>query len=388
MTTILTAVTLTALTLIAWHFLVWPRVLARIARRLPAARPSAAPLPCVTLLMPAHNEAAFIVRKVENLVALDYPRDRLRIVIACDGCTDGTAGLARAALARSSLDAVVLDHAANRGKVAVLNEAIAAACTDVVALTDVSAMLPPDALRRAATWFADASLGAVGGTYSLEQPGSEGERAYWALQTAVKRGEAALGAPLGMHGAFWAFRRSAWTPLPADTINDDFIMPMRMFLRGWKLAYDSSIVLREAERSDPALDARRRRRIAAGNAQQLVRLAALLHPRHGWVAVAFASGKALRVAMPCVVGVALLGTVALAPASPFFALLAICEAAAVGLAVCGSALGPRAPKPLAVLHYAAAGTLASFMGVARYMLRGQAKPWRRAMSAAPARRMA
>jgi cellulose synthase/poly-beta-1,6-N-acetylglucosamine synthase-like glycosyltransferase len=377
MTMFLTATTLGALALIAWHFLLWPRLLMRAARRLPAAPPDG-DLPSVTLLMPAHNEAAFIARKVANLAALDYPRDRLRVVIACDGCTDGTAALARAALAGSGLDAAVLDHAANRGKLAVLQEAIAAARTDIVALTDVSAMLPPDALRRAAAWFADPRLGAVGGTYALERPGSAGERTYWAMQTAVKRGEAALGAPLGFHGAFWAFRRAAWAPVAPDTINDDFVMPAEMILRGWRLAYDPAIVVREAERSDPALEARRRRRIAAGNAQQLLRCAGLLHPRHGGVALAFASGKALRVAMPALIAWAIAGTLLLAPGSAFFAVLAFCEAAAIALALCGAAMGPRAPKPLAVLHYAAAGSLASFMGVARYLLKGQRNPWRRA----------
>lgn len=372
--------TLAAIGLIAWHHLAWPLVLARLARRLPPA-PAALPeaeLPEITLIMPAHNEAAFMAAKIRNLAALDYPRDRLRVVVACDGCTDATAAIARGALAQAGLDAVVVEHARNRGKVAVLNEAIGAVRTGIVALSDVSAMLPPDALRRAAAWFGDAGLGAVGGTYALDCPGSDGERAYWAMQTAVKRGEAALGAPLGMHGAFWAFRRRAFTPIAADTINDDFVMPMQMMLRGWRLAYDPAIVVREAERSDPALEARRRHRIAAGNAQQLLRCAALLHPRHGGVALAFASGKALRVLMPFIALAALLGTLALAPSSPVFALLAICQGAAIALAICGALLGARAPRLLAILHYAAAGSLASLMGVARYVLRGQRSPWRRA----------
>ena len=372
------AFTIVAIGLIAWHHLAWPLLLARLARRLPSSPASSADLPSVTLVMPAHNEAGFMAAKIRNLAALDYPLDRLRVVIACDGCTDATASIAREALALTGLDAVVVEHARNRGKVAVLNEAIGAARSEIVALSDVSAMLPPDALRRAGAWFSDASLGAVGGTYALDRPGSAGEAAYWAMQTAVKRGEAALGAPLGMHGAFWAFRRQAWMPVAADTINDDFIMPMHMMLCGWGLAYDPAIVVREAERSDPALDARRRRRIAAGNAQQLVRCLALLHPRHGGVALSFASGKALRVLMPFIVAVALLGTLVLAPSSTVFMVLAICEAAAIVLAACGALLGTRAPRPLAVLHYAAAGSLASLMGVARYVLKGQRRPWRRA----------
>jgi hypothetical protein len=159
---------------------------------------------------------------------------------------------------------------------------------------------------------------------------------------AVKRGEAALGAPLGLHGAFWAFRREAWGPLPPDTINDDFLWPAHMVEQGWRIAYDETIRTREAEVADPALDTRRRRRIAAGNAQQLWRARGLLHPRHGGIALAFASGKALRVLMPFLLLVAAFGTLALAPSSPLFLILAICEAIGVVLALLGALLGPRA----------------------------------------------
>ncbi|MFZ4410324.1 MAG: hypothetical protein ACOYOH_23465, partial [Paracraurococcus sp.] len=126
------------------------------------------------------------------------------------------------------------------------------------------------------------------------------------------------------------------------------------------------------------------RRIAAGNAQQLWRARGLLHPRHGGIALAFASGKALRVLMPFLLLVAALGTLALAPASGFFLILAICEAFGVLLAALGWLLGPRAPKPLAILNYLVTGHLASAIGVARYLLFRPRQPWRRAADTAPA----
>ena len=377
----LATVTLSALGLAAWHHAGWPLLLRQAARRAAAApAPLAeAELPMMTLVMPAHNEASFVVAKLRNLAALDYPRDRLRVILACDGCTDATVALAREALAGLALQAEVRDLRPNRGKLAVLNETIAAIPHGVVALSDVSAMLPPDALRLAAAHFADPKLGAVGGTYLLGQPGSAGEAAYWRYQVAVKRGEAAMGAPLGLHGAFWCFRREAWAPLEADTINDDFIMPLRMHLAGWRLAYDEAIRVVEAEVADPAMELRRRRRIAAGNAQQLWRLRGLLHPRQGGVALAFASGKALRVLMPFLLCLGLAGSLALAAEGGFFAVLAGCEAFAICLALLGALLGQGAPKPLAVLRYLAAGHLASACGVARYMLLRPRQPWRRAM---------
>jgi cellulose synthase/poly-beta-1,6-N-acetylglucosamine synthase-like glycosyltransferase len=380
MDVLLAIITLGAIALILHHHIAWPLILRRAARRAtPAPRPLPRHLlPSITLVMPAHNEARFIARKIANLAALDYPREQLRIIIATDGCTDDTAALARAELARLGLSAELREFTRNRGKVAVLNEVVGGLRGGIVALSDVSALLPPDALRRIAAHFADAGLGAVGGSYVLEKPGSAGEAKYWRWQVAGKRGEAALGAPLGLHGAFWAFRREAFKALAPDTINDDFILPMQMVLRGWRVAYDAEILVREAECSTPAEDLRRRRRIAAGNMQQMLRLLPLLHPRHGGVALAFLSGKALRVMMPLLILIACVGTALLAPRSTFFAMLAFAEVAGLLAALIGLALGSRAPRLLAFAAYALAGHAASGVGAARYMLSRPSQPWRRA----------
>ncbi len=278
-----TLATLGATGLAAYHHVGYP-VLLRAMRRTEAAPAALADsvLPAITVIMPAYNEANYIAAKLRNIAALDYPAHRLRVQVICDGCTDETASIARATLREANcehLDASIVDCTENRGKVAVLNDAVAAVRDEIVVLTDVSAMLPADALRRAAVHFADPALGAVGGTYRLAQAGCAGESTYWAVQLGVKLGEAALGAPLGLHGAFYAFRRVAWAPLSPDTINDDFILPMRMFAEGWRIAYDPTIVALEAEQPDAAASLRRRRRIAAGNAQQLVQLRDQLHPQ-------------------------------------------------------------------------------------------------------------
>jgi cellulose synthase/poly-beta-1,6-N-acetylglucosamine synthase-like glycosyltransferase len=380
METLLAIITLFAIALIIHHHLVWPLILRRAAaRKNQAPRPIARHLlPSITLVMPAHDEARFIGRKIKNLAALDYPRDQLRIIIATDGCTDDTAARARDALSDAGLSAELREFQHNRGKVAVLNEVVGSLRGGIVVLSDVSALLPADALLRAAAHFADPDLGAVGGTYLLEAAGSAGEAKYWRWQVAAKRGEAALGAPLGLHGAFWAFRREAFEALAPDTINDDFILPMRMMLGGWRVAYDATILVCEAERSTPAQDLRRRRRIAAGNMQQLLRLLPLLHPRHGGVALAFLSGKALRVAMPLLIIIAALGTAVLAPGSAFFTMLGFAEVAGLGAALAGLALGARAPRLLAFAAYALAGHAASGWGAARYLLTRPADPWRRA----------
>jgi lipopolysaccharide/colanic/teichoic acid biosynthesis glycosyltransferase len=379
-------VTLGSLGLAAYHHVGYPALL-RLVRKPTGTptMPASSVLPSVTIVMPAYNEADYIAAKLRNIAALDYPAHRLQVIIICDGCTDATAALARATLAETTckhLDAAIVDHDDNHGKVAALNEGIPMAGGEIVVLSDVSAMLPADALRRAVAHFADPQLGAVGGTYRLQQASCDGEATYWTMQLGVKRGEAALGAPLGLHGAFYAFRRVAWAPLQADTINDDFVLPMQIFGRGWRVAYDDQIVAVEAERADPALEFGRRRRIAAGNTQQLLRMASLLHPRHGGVAFAFASGKALRVLMPLLIIVGLLGSLELSRTSDFFASLAAVQVLGLLAAVVGALLGAHAPKPLALAHYVVAGHLASLDGVRRYATGECRQPWQRA-SAAP-----
>jgi cellulose synthase/poly-beta-1,6-N-acetylglucosamine synthase-like glycosyltransferase len=370
----LTVVTAASVLLVIYHHVLWPLLLRRLAPRygdLPAL--SDGDLPPVTLIMPAFNEADFIAEKIRNLSALDYPRDRLEILIACDGCSDDTVEIARRELSRpehAGLCAQIADLRPNRGILGVYNLCLPSVPTGrIVALTDVTAVLPPDALRRAAPHYVDPTVGAVGGAYCLGPAGYAGETAYWRYQRIVKRGEAALGAPLGMHGAFYTFRREAWLPARPDTVNDDFEMPAGILHRGWKVRYDDRIVAVECEAADPAQDARRRRRIAAGNAQQLARNLWLLDPRRGRIALAFASGKAMRVFMPFIIAVALAGSVALAPVAPFFLALMSTELALFAAAVAGGLMGKDAPRPLALVHYAAVGHLAGLVGVLNYCIK-------------------
>lgn len=376
------AATTGALGLIVHHHALYPLLLRLVGRRRAAPAPLAGEdVPGIAIVMPAHNEARHIASKLRNLAALDYPSARLRVIVLCDGCTDGTASLARAVLAEpdcAHLDAEIVEHAENAGKVARLNEGVARADRDIVVLTDVSALLPVDALRRAAAHFADPALGAVGGTYRIAHYGSDGEAAYWRMQLRVKRGEAALGAPLGLHGAFYAFRRAAFQPLATDTINDDFVLPMRIHAAGFRIAYDEAIEAVELERARPQTDRRRRRRIAAGNAQQAARLFGLLHPRHGGTAFCFASGKALRVAMPLLLVAAFAGTAMLAGASRVFAALLAAEVTAMLLALTGLLLADRAPRLCRVLAYLVAGHAMSLAGLFDYVTGRTRRAWRRA----------
>lgn len=379
--------------LAAYHHVGYPWLMGRLARRAFEQAPMVPTrgyrddvrdrdLPSVTVVVPAYNESAVIADKVRNLAALDYPADRLRVLICCDGCEDDTASLAALAHAEPEcehLRMTVVNCFENRGKVAMLNEQIAWIDTDLVALTDASALVSADALLIAATHFGDGDVGVVTGGYRLLNSSGAGESTYWRYQSSIKASEATLAGPIGAHGAFYMFRRSLFRPLRPDTINDDFILPMTIVADGYRAAHDERILALEVEQADAGLDWRRRKRIGAGNMQQLVRLSSLLMPSRGWLAFAFASGKALRAVMPFVLVTSLVLATILAPSSPGFALLAVGQWLGYALATLPFALpGITWPRVILMVHYAAAGHLAGLIGSARFLMGRERGRWTRA----------
>jgi|HubBroStandDraft_1064217.scaffolds.fasta_scaffold00021_102 lipopolysaccharide/colanic/teichoic acid biosynthesis glycosyltransferase len=377
-------VTLGAIFLLIYHHLIYPALLrlaqARAAPPAPVARLPSEALPKFTIVVPAFNEAAVIAGKVENIAALDYPAERLDIVIACDGCIDDTVAIARRTAACHPANTfLILDHAANRGKVAVLNEVLSLIDHGIICLTDASALLGPDALQIAAADFADPKIGVVAATYRFATEGIAGEAAYWRYQTAVKLGESALGGVIGVHGAGYFFRASLFEPLPPDTINDDFVLPMGIVARGHRALYDPRIVATELEVATPELELRRRRRIAAGNMQQLLRLGRLLLPHRGGVAFCFASGKALRVLSPFLMVLAFVGCLWLSLAGwPAFGWLLDFQVLVYAMALTKELMPQRKlPRVIELVHYLVAGHAMALVGGSRYLFGLERGRWHR-----------
>lgn len=375
--------------LVVYHHVGYPLLLSRLGRRarantrLPTPRARGfrqeqedGALPTITLIMPIYNEAATLAAKLHNLAALDYPAEKLTVHLHFDGCSDDSYAIAIAQLSDplvQQLQIRLFDHPRNRGKVAVLNEAMTLAHSDLVAFSDVSALLPIDSLLLAAAHFEDPAVGVVGEAYRFWQPGSQGEESYWHYQSQIKLCESALASMLGAHGAFYMMRRECLTPLAADTINDDFILPMQAIAKGYKAVYDNRCAALELEVSDADLEARRRQRIGAGNAQQLLRLLPLLHPRFGWVAFNFASGKGLRVLMPLCLTLLWLCAIPLATQSPLFAGLLALQLLGYAL-VLTIALLPARPWPgiCRKIHYLVLGHWYNGLGTLRYCQRALA----------------
>lgn len=376
--------------LVIYHHLGYPFLLKKISQTMPL-KPTLNrgrqytkskrdnQLASIAIVIPAYNEAQWIAEKIRNIASLDYPENRLQVIIGCDGCNDQTVELAHAVAKEvecAHLNIQIINFSNNSGKVAVLNALLSDLTCDLVALTDTSALISIDALLIANQRFKDPTLGVLNSHYQLLSSESEGEQAYWDYQTKIKVGESMLGAMMGAHGALYFFRQGQFSPLPVDTINDDFILPMTIVAAGFRSDHEPCIHALELETSNHAQDVHRRRRIAAGNLQQLFRLKKLLLPRYKGIAFCFLSGKALRVMMPLIMIMALIGCLLLASNHPLFMLLSCLQIFAYSLAAWQLNFPlKRTNKICTLLAYLVSGHLSGLIGCTRYLLRLDKGAW-------------
>ncbi len=389
---VMLCITLLSGLLVIYHHIGYPLILRWFRQRARTAEVNVIPrnytqksddqtLPAITILIPAYNEQEWIAEKLHNLAVLDYPSEKLLIELACDGCTDNTALIARQVLKEPEcqhLNLSIHEFTENRGKVAVINDLMGSISTELVAFSDVSALISVDSLLVAATRFTEQALGVITGHYQLLNPGSGGESAYWHYQSKIKASEAAIGSTLGAHGAFYIFRRSLFSPLPADTINDDFILPMQIVAQGYQSDYERLINTLELEKTTISMDSKRRRRIAAGNFQQLIRLKNMLLPVHRRIAFLFFSGKGLRVLMPFLMITSFVGSLILAENYLFFRLVFALQLFAYLLSGWQLIFQHSTNKLCQLLSYLVGGHIASLIGTLSYLSGRERGCWKRA----------
>lgn len=237
--------------------------LARL-RRAPAASAAAAPadaeLPSVSFVVAAYEEEAVIAEKVANVHALDYPADRLELIVACDGSPDATAERARAA------GADVVLELPRGGKIRAQDAAVRRARGAVVAFSDANAFWEPDALRRlVAPFAADPKVGYVCGQVSfVNDGGTNQEGVYWRYEMALRGLESRLASVTGGNGAIYATRRESY--IEVDPImGHDLSFPFNMVKRGWRARYAPAA--RASEKMVPSIEgefARKRRMMSHG----------------------------------------------------------------------------------------------------------------------------
>lgn len=326
---------------LSYTFAGYPWLIALLARKRgvhPEPQPGTT-FPDVTVVVVAHNEETRIGARVENLLASDYPREKLRVLVVSDGSTDATISRLHE-LSSPRLD--VVERPLRAGKAAGLNAGAARCAGELVVFTDARQRFAPDTISRLAAHFADPKVGAVSGALEIDRSQSavgEAVDAYWRLEKRIRAAEARVDSCIGCTGAVYAIRRDLFEPIPDDTILDDVVIPMQIALRGFRVLHDPAALAFDSQPLEPASEQRRKRRTLAGNFQMLFRYPGWLLPWRNRLWWQLASHKYLRILAPAPLALTFLANAALL-AIPFYRLA---FAAQCALYAC-AAVGMRFPQ--------------------------------------------
>ncbi len=327
-----------------------------------------AALPTVTLTVAAHDEEDSIGGWVANALALDYPRESLHIVVACDGCTDTTAERAREAGA----DHVI--ELPRGGKVAALNAVASASSSDLLAFADANSRWREDALRHLVAPFEDARVGYVCGNVSFTAPdGSPNQEGlYWRYEMAVRRMESGLAGITAGNGAINAVRASAYIAFDPGR-GQDISFPFELAKLGLRAVYEPQAQATEPMAPTIEGEFRRKRRMMAGSWNTILNTR-LLSPR-GYsplYALEIYSHRLLRYATPILHVIALATNIALVGEGTVYVVALIAQGALLAAAILGRVI-PFAP--FLVARYYAAMTAASAVGLWDLLRHGVPQTW-------------
>lgn len=253
------------------------------------------PLPEVTLLIAAYNEEKIVKTKMENCNALDYDKSKLHIVWVTDGSNDST----NTKLA-SYPEVSVLFSPERKGKTAALNRAMPFITTPYTIFTDANTMLNTGAIREIVACFSDPKTGCVAGEKRIEvkdkdNAASGGEGFYWRYESKLKAWDSRLYSAVGAAGELFAIRTELFETMPEDTLLDDFILSLRIAMKGYKITYRDTAYAIESGSENISEEQKRKVRIAAGGLQSIQRLSSLLNPfRYGILSFQYISHRVLR----------------------------------------------------------------------------------------------
>jgi cellulose synthase/poly-beta-1,6-N-acetylglucosamine synthase-like glycosyltransferase len=328
-----------AIGLAAWTYVLFPACLCLRARLWPRPHRVADATPRVSLVICAYNEAAGIASRLENALALDYPADRLEVIVASDGSSDGTDAIVRGFAPRG----VRLLALPRQGKIPALNAAAAAATGEVLVFSDANSIYEPGALRALLRPFADPDVGGVAGDQRYLRPGrradgADGERAYWDLDRQLKRWQSAAGSVTSATGAIHAVRAELFRAVPPG-VTDDFWISTNVVAQGRRLVFAEDAAAWEPATPSSGHEFRRKVRVMTRGLRGVLLMRELLDPfRHGFYSVQLFSHKVLRRLAVLPLAAILLATPWLWSSGPFYRAAALAQAAFYAAAALGALL--------------------------------------------------
>ena len=254
-------------------------------------------LPEVTLFITAFNEEDVVDEKMENSLALDYPADKLRIDWVTDGSEDGTNDRLQT---RWNGKATVYFQPKRQGKTAAMTRGMTLVRTPLVVFTDANTMVNSEAIHEIVLAFQNPKVGCVAGEKRIavqtkDGAAAGGEGIYWKYESTLKALDSRLYSAVGAAGELFAVRRELFEPMEPDTLLDDFILSLRIAMKGYTIAYCTNAYAIESGSADMGEEEKRKVRIAAGGLQSIWRLRPLLNPFHyGILSFQYTSHRVLR----------------------------------------------------------------------------------------------
>jgi len=322
--------------LVGYTYVLFPGLVLLRARLRSRPHLSAPITPRVSVIVAARNEAQSIGAKLDNLLNLDYPQDLLQVVIAADGCDDGTDAAARA---RGDGRVRVL-NLPRVGKASALNAAVGVATGEILVFSDANSLYAGDALRALVAPFADPDVGAVAGDQryladDTEAAVATGERRYWDLDRAIKRAESRGGNAVSATGAIYAVRRELFSQVPPG-VTDDFATSTAVIARGKRLVFAPEAIAFEPVARSGRDEFARKVRVMTRGLNAVVARRELLDPRrYGFYALQLLSHKVLRRLMALPLAALALSAAVEARRSRAFRALAAAQGILYGLGTTG-----------------------------------------------------
>ncbi|MFT5737392.1 MAG: cellulose synthase/poly-beta-1,6-N-acetylglucosamine synthase-like glycosyltransferase [Maribacter sp.] len=343
--------------------------------------------PEVTLFVAAFNEKDYLDDKVDNSRSLNYPKDKVTQLWITDGSDDGTPQLLK-----KHTNVSVLHEPERNGKIAAMNRGMKHVKTPIVIFSDGNTNLGKDSIKEIVRLFRDPKVGCVSGEKRIYSKDTDtasgaGEGMYWRYESQLKKWDAELYSVVGAAGELFAIRTKLWQEVEKDTLLDDFMISLRVAMKGNTIQYTPEAYAIENASANVKEELKRKIRISAGGIQSVVRLRSLLNVfKYGTLSFQYISHRVLRWTLtPLLLLLLIPINFVLAQQQGVFSLevfsiLLWCQGAFYAAALLGWFLENRQIrlKMLFIPYYFFIMNLSVFLGFGRYLKGKQSVNWERA----------
>jgi cellulose synthase/poly-beta-1,6-N-acetylglucosamine synthase-like glycosyltransferase len=262
--------------------------------------------PTVGFVIPIHNERKHLERKVANLFELDYPADRIRFYFSSDGSEDGSNEYL------STVEGVsLLSYSPRQGKPTAINTALPQLQEDIVVFSDARQVVAKDAIKKLVSRLLLPGIGAVSGElhhYDAKTNIGNSVGLYWRYEKWIRTHETMLHSVAGVTGALYCIYRKDFSPIPSDSLLDDFEVPIRILKSGRRIVLESGAIVFDSALEDAAVERVRKIRTIAGNFQSFSRHKWLFSPLSNPIWFQFISHKVFRLLVPYALLLMLIGS--------------------------------------------------------------------------------